>query len=68
MRYFLVLAALLFTGCIGNNIAFRGTVDTDRLESFNEGKIHQGNTKGETTINAEKETNLDADIKNKKGE
>lgn len=60
----LALAGLLLCplGCMNCNIAIRGTVDVTRQHATTEGAATNLPRKGETSISAEKTTDVQADL------
>lgn len=60
----LVLVGLLLflLGCVNCNLAIRGTIDDTRQHATTEGAATNLPRKGETSISAEKTTDVQADL------
>lgn len=63
MRHlFLILLLILPVGCYNTNIAWRGVIDTTTQKASTEGRIDNRPKAGDISINAEKQTDLKADV------
>lgn len=59
-----IAAGALLTGCVNSpvNLAWRGVVHDYQQEATTEGRIDNTPTLGDTSVNAEKTTDVQADV------